>query len=163
MIMKIKLILVILVLFMNSPVYADKDENIIYNYCLGDYMGDRIRGKFSFSDTAWKEEPGWDSFDVIESFEIVKQEKNSVKVKYYIYGRMGGHDFTCSKKEEIVEFKIETKNKKRVITGPVIYPKVSTFTANEMLRQGIKNNPKLKDSFLKLKKCSWNGSFDIKR
>lgn len=159
----IKIILTLILIFQNQFVFSESInsdcENVVNNYCLLDYMGSRLRGDSLFKNTLWKEEPGWDSFDVIESFQIIKKEGLSITVKFYIYGTVDSEGFKCKKKEQLVKFELMDINGEKKISKPMYPPKVSTQSAHDIINDYLVKKPnELKNKYLPIKGCTWGDS-----
>lgn len=154
---KKNLFLILIIFLISNSVYAEpgdsQEKETVFNYCMDDYNGARLNGEYDFPYTQWKEEAGWDTCDVIESFTIIKQHNDSVIVKFKTYGTLDSLRFICEKKEEIVEFKTTQIKGRTIITSPVYHPKISTHAAHELIDEIVKNKPEKFKKRFQLQKC----------
>jgi len=103
--------------------------------------------------TTWEDSPGWDSVDVIKSYQIlaVKENNNSaeVDVAYSILGAMDsaevGFSFIPQLKEEKVKFILTKVSEKWKIASPQLKPHISTTAAFELLDRDCVNLNKIDD------------------
>lgn len=139
--------------------YPGTPASVVAAYVEADGEGLALEGDTSsevLKYAIWKETPGWDSYTVIKSYDIVEVgrtgDKASVQITYHVVGEVSGPEFTAKTATEKVTFGVVKKNGKWKIAGPQIGPHVTIESAIKMIESGsAKDDPLGKAALKKLR------------